>query len=82
MGDTEVMIGQGGADGAVDGQSEAEAEEAWVEPNVISEPTRTAWGGMQGDDDDEEELQLDWKASATEGGAGTDGGEVEGVDLK
>lgn len=74
MGDTEVMIGQDETDGAVDGQSEATTEEAWVEPNVVSEPTGTDWAGMQQGDEDDEELQLGGQASATEGGVGTDGG--------
>lgn len=73
LGDTEVMIGGEAGEGEGD---QAEAEEAWVEPNVVSEPSRSEWPseGMQGDDDDGEELHLGGKGAR---GAGTEAGEGE-----
>lgn len=81
VGDTEVMIGQAQGEGSAVGQSGDAgdaAEEAWVEPNVVSEPTRTDWDGIDAAHDDEaEDLQLDGKVSAREGGAAADGGETD-----
>lgn len=49
---------------------EGDDEEAWLEPNVVTDPSRDEWGAMRrGDEDDEEELQL---------GVGREGGAYQG----
>jgi len=56
--------GEGGGEaGAAPGAVSAISEEAWVEPNVVADPSRGGageWGrpGRGGNEDEDEELQL------------------------
>ncbi len=55
--------GGDGEAGAAPGAVSAISEEAWVEPNVVADPSRGGageWGrpGRGGDEDEDEELQL------------------------
>lgn len=73
------MIGEDPADGSTS------AEDAWVEPHVVADPSRAEWArpGRGGEEDDEdEELQLGGGRHLMGGDGATDQGEIlAGLDI-